>query len=69
MEINANTKMTDSLERRLIQQEANAMRDVEFARLGSNLARGVARLARRAADAIALLRKQAHAAKVDYVTE
>ena len=67
MYIDANAKMTDSLERVLIEREANAMRGAAFAAIGGTLAGRLRRLARAAAGGLSSLRRSARDAKVDYV--
>ena len=66
MEFNENTKLTDSLERTLIEREANAMRGAAFAAMGGTFVAKLHRFGRGAVGALASLRNSAKAAKVDY---
>ena len=66
MDYKEDTKLTDSLERILIEREANAMRGAAFAAIGSSIAGRIRRLARLAASTVASLRHRAKDAKVDY---
>ena len=66
MEFNENTKLTDSLERTLIEREANMMRGAAFAAMGGTLVAKLRRLGRGAVGALASLRTSAKDAKVDY---
>ena len=67
MYVDSPSKLTDSLERVLIEREARAMRSETFAVSGRELLAGVRWLVRRSADTLARLRRDARDAKVDYV--
>lgn len=67
MKLDEDTKLTDSLERALIEREANLMRNVALAEMGASLLASVRRLARGAVEGIASLRRRAKDAKTDYV--
>ena len=66
MEFNENTKMTDSLERILIEREANARRGAAFAAIGGTLVAKLRRLGRGVVGILTSLRTSAKDAKVDY---
>lgn len=67
MYVDSSTKLTDSLERVLIEREARAMRSETFAVSGRELVASVRRAFRWCADTLARLRRDARDAKVDYV--
>ncbi|NLD54570.1 MAG: hypothetical protein GX652_07910 [Burkholderiaceae bacterium] len=67
MYVDSSTKLTDSLERVLIEREARAMRSETFAVSGRTLLEGIRRAFRWAAAMLARLRRDARDAKVDYV--
>jgi hypothetical protein len=67
MYVDSSTKLTDSLERVLIEREARAMRSETFAVSGRELLAWVRRMVRAAAGTLASLRRDARDAKVDYV--
>lgn len=66
MHTDSNTTMTDSLERILIEREANAMRGMVDAETWRALAAGPGRLWRAAAATLGSLRSRARDARVDY---
>jgi hypothetical protein len=67
MYVDSSTKLTDSLERVLIEREARAMRSETFAVSGRDLLARVRALIGGAAETLARLRREARDAKVDYV--
>ncbi len=67
MYVDSSTKLTDSLERVLIEREARAMRSETFAVSGRDLLARVRGLIRGAAGILARLRRDARDAQVDYV--
>ncbi len=67
MKFDEDTKLTDSLERTLIEREANALRNVAFRKMGASLLDSVRRLGRGAVAGIASMRRRAKDAKTDYV--
>jgi hypothetical protein len=67
MYVDSSTKLTDSLERVLIEREARAMRSETFAVSGRELLARLRLAFRWSADTLARLRRDAREAKVDYV--
>ena len=67
MYVDSSTKLTDSLERVLIEREARAMRSETFAVSGRELLAWVRGALRWASGTLARLRREARDAKVDYV--
>lgn len=67
MKIDSNTTMTDSLERILIEREANAMHSVVDATTWRDLLAGSVAVWRLATDTLRKVRGRARDAHVDYV--
>ncbi len=66
MKFDEHTKLTDSLERILIEREANEMRGAAFAAMGRSVAVRLGRLGLGAAAILRFPRDRAKDAKVDY---